>query len=140
MSKGRYSITRKLKSDTPRSPLGLNLEVLDSNTGLKRSPKSLSGGEQFQASLALALGLADIASHGTIDRSYKLEALFIDEGFGTLDSEALDEAIETLHHLQASGRTVGIITHVEALKERLHTGIEVLPHPDGKGSTLKINP
>lgn len=140
MSKGRYSITRKLKSDTALSQLGLNLEVLDSNTGLKRSPRSLSGGEQFQASLALALGLADIASHGTIDRSYKLEALFIDEGFGTLDSEALDEAVETLHHLQASGRTVGVITHVEALKERLHTGIEVLPHQDGKGSTLKINP
>jgi exonuclease SbcC len=114
--------------------------VLDAHTGRARSPRTLSGGEQFQASLALALGLADVVSQGGSGSGRRIEALFVDEGFGSLDPRALDDAIETLHQLHASGRMVGAITHVEAMKERLHPGIVVTRLPDGKGSTLRVNP
>ena len=103
-------------------------------------PASLSGGEQFQASLALALGLADVLSRAGSTRSHGPEALFIDEGFGSLDQAALDEAIGTLHGLQEQGRMVGVITHVEAMKERLHPGIVVKRRADGRGSELTVNP
>ena len=71
---------------------------------------------------------------------HRIEALFIDGGFGSLDPRALDDAIETLHQLQSTGRTIGAITHVEAMKERLHPGIIVKRHPSGKGSVLTVHP
>ena len=101
---------------------------------------SLSGGEQFQASLALALGLADVVSHGGSASGRRFEALFVDEGFGSLDPEALQVAVDALHHLHAGGRMVGAITHVEAMKQDLHIGIEVRRLPDGRGSTLVVRP
>ncbi len=140
MTSGRYSIRRVEDPSGGRSAKGLDLEVLDAHTGRPRSPRTLSGGEQFQASLALALGLADVVSHGGTGSGRRIEALFIDEGFGSLDPRALDDAIETLHQLHASGRMVGAITHVEAMKERLHPGIVVKRLPDGRGSTLSVNP
>jgi len=85
-----------------------------------RSVNTLSGGESFLVSLALALGLSDLASHKT-----QIDSLFIDEGFGTLDAETLDIAITALENLQASGKMIGIISHVEALKERISTQIQV---------------
>ena len=119
---------------------GLTLEVFDAHTGRSRATASLSGGEQFQASLSLALGLADVVSHGGVGSGKQFEALFVDEGFGSLDPNALDDAIGALSLLHAAGRMVGAITHVEAMKERLHVGIEVKPLADGRGSTLVVNP
>jgi exonuclease SbcC len=81
---------------------------------------TLSGGESFLVSLALALGLSDLAGRRT-----QIRSLFIDEGFGTLDADTLDTAISTLENLQADGKTIGIISHVEALKERIATQIRV---------------
>jgi DNA repair protein SbcC/Rad50 len=140
MSGGRYTLRRVTDSVGGNSAKGLDLEVLDAHTGRARKPNSLSGGEQFQASLSLALGLADVVSRGGAGNGRKIEALFVDEGFGSLDPRALDDAIETLHQLQATGRMVGAITHVDAMKERLHAGIVVTRLPDGHGSTLTVNP
>lgn len=140
MTASRYRLGRVTEVQNKAKAFGLDLEVLDANTGRPRSTTSLSGGEQFQASLALALGLADVVSHGGVGSGRRFEALFIDEGFGTLDDNALNQAIETLYQLQASGRMVGAITHVEAMKQRLHPGIVVRHLPDGAGSTLTVNP
>jgi len=131
MTNKRYKLARAA---------GLTLEVFDAHTGRSRATASLSGGEQFQASLSLALGLADVVSHGGVGSGKQFEALFVDEGFGSLDPNALDDAIRALSLLQAAGRMVGAITHVEAMKERLHVGIEVKPLADGRGSTLVVNP
>ena len=135
MTSSRYQLGRAKGSRG-----GLTLEVFDAHTGRARTTASLSGGEQFQASLALALGLADVVSHGGTASGKLFEALFVDEGFGSLDPDALDDAISALSMLQAAGRVVGAITHVEAMKERLHVGIEVRRLADGKGSTLLVNP
>jgi DNA repair protein SbcC/Rad50 len=140
MTGGRYTLKRKDSATNQKQAFGLELEVLDAHTGRPRPPTSLSGGEQFQASLALALGLADVISLGGSGSGRRMEALFIDEGFGSLDPDALDEAIEALHQLRSSGRMVGAITHVEAMKERLHPGIEVRRLPSGRGSELVVNP
>lgn len=139
MTSGRYSLQRKSSSDDGRVATGLDIEVLDSHTGRPRSPTSLSGGEQFQASLALALGLADVVSQGGTGSGKHPQALFIDEGFGSLDPKALDDVIDTLHQLQATGRLVGAVTHVPEMKERLHQGITVTRRPDGRGSTLQVH-
>jgi len=96
-----------------------------------RSMASLSGGESFLVSLALALGLSDLAS-----RKIQINSLFIDEGFGTLDADTLDLAICALENLQAKGKTIGIISHVEALKERIGTQIQITKQP---GGSSKIN-
>ena len=99
----------------------LELEIVDTyQAEAVRPMQSLSGGESFLVSLALALGLSELAGGRT-----RIESLFIDEGFGTLDSETLDSAITTLENLQADGKTIGIISHVEALKERIGTQIKV---------------
>ncbi|MCZ7631258.1 MAG: SMC family ATPase [Microthrixaceae bacterium] len=140
MTAHRYSLQRKVDTGDRRRSFGLDLEVLDSTTGRPRSTSTLSGGEQFQASLALALGLADVVSHGGSASGKRFEALFVDEGFGSLDPQSLDDAIEALHQLHASGRMVGAITHVDAMKQQLHVGIEVRRLPDGAGSTLVVNP
>ena len=140
MTAGRYTIRRRAEATNRRVAAGLDLELLDAHTGRARSARSLSGGEQFQASLALALGLADVVSQGGSGSGHRIEALFIDEGFGTLDPDALDQAIETLYQLQTGGRMVGVITHVEAMKQRLHAGITVTRLAGGKGSTLTVNP
>ncbi|MGE0305364.1 MAG: SbcC/MukB-like Walker B domain-containing protein, partial [Acidimicrobiia bacterium] len=138
MTSGRYTVRRRQEVRDGRKAFGLDLEVLDAHTGRTRATSSLSGGEQFQASLALALGLADVVSHGGTASGKRFEALFVDEGFGSLDPSALQDAIAALHQLRATGRMVGVITHVEDLKRDLHVGIEVKRLADGKGSTLIV--
>ena len=140
MTNGRYRIERSDDSGHGGRQSGLDLRVLDAHTGASRRPGSLSGGEQFQASLALALGLADVIGHGGNANGRVFEALFVDEGFGSLDPESLDQAVEALMQIQAGGRTVGVITHVEAMKETLDIGIRVDRLPNGKGSTLTVRP
>lgn len=139
MTSGRYTLHRCETKADGRRTFGLDLEVLDASTGRARSTRSLSGGEQFQASLALALGLADVVSHGGAASGKTFETLFVDEGFGSLDPRSLDDAIDTLHQLHATGRMVGAITHVEAMKQQLHLGIEVKRLPDAGGSTLVVH-
>jgi exonuclease SbcC len=106
----------------------LELNVIDSyQAGEVRSTKNLSGGESFLVSLALALGLSHMAS-----RKVRVDSLFLDEGFGTLDDEALDTALETLAGLRREGKLIGVISHVAALKERIAARIQVEPHTGGR--------
>lgn len=131
MTRHRYSLRRDEPTGVGARRSGLDLVVDDADTGRPRPPSTLSGGEQFQAALALALGLADVVSQaGNVH-----EALFVDEGFGSLDADALDEAVDALVGLHATGRMVGVITHVETMKRQLPVGIEVRKLPSG-GSTL----
>lgn len=123
MTAGRYEMMRCMERGKGNAQSGLEIDVLDHYTGKLRSVKTLSGGESFQASLALALGLADVvqASSGGI----KLDTMFIDEGFGTLDAEALDNAVRCLLELREAGRLVGIISHVPELKASIEAQLEV---------------
>ncbi|MDD5723741.1 MAG: AAA family ATPase [Syntrophales bacterium] len=108
----------------------LELNVIDNyQAGEIRSTKNLSGGESFIVSLALALGLSQMAS-----RKVRVDTLFLDEGFGTLDEEALETALETLGGLQQEGKLIGVISHVTALKERISTQIQVIPETGGRSS------
>jgi exonuclease SbcC len=134
MSNGRYRLLRVSDHKDGRAAGGLDLEVEDAYTGKTRHVSSLSGGESFQAALALALGLADTVQSHT--GGVHLETVFVDEGFGSLDPEALDLAINTLIDLQQSGRLVGVISHVGDLKERIDVRLQVTK---GKGgSTAKF--
>lgn len=123
MSSGRYSLQRVTRLLDKRTAGGLDFEIHDEYTGMARPARSLSGGETFLASLSLALGLADVTS--SYSGGIQLDTVFIDEGFGTLDPEALDLAIKALSDLRASGRIVGIISHVPELLERIPAAIEV---------------
>ena len=116
---------RYLLKQTDDAPL--QLDVIDQyQGGTVRSAKNLSGGESFIVSLALALGLARMASATT-----RIDSLFLDEGFGTLDEDALDVALNTLASLQQEGKLIGVISHVAALKERISTQIKVEPKHNG---------
>ncbi|MGZ0712849.1 AAA family ATPase (plasmid) [Coraliomargarita sp. W4R53] len=128
MSGGRYRLRHTDALETRNKASGLGLEVIDGHTGKARSPQSLSGGETFLASLALALGLAEVVTARA--GGVKLDTLFIDEGFGSLDSETLELAMATLDELHHGGRTVGIISHVAAMKERItsHLTVETSAH------------
>lgn len=136
MSNGRYLLQRTGEQRDKRSSGGLDLEVYDAYTGKMRPVSTLSGGEGFQASLSLALGLADVVQ--SYSGGIYLEALFVDEGFGSLDSEALDLAIQTLRTLQIGGRMVVIISHVSDLKELIDTRLEVLPGRTGSTARFVI--
>tara|TARA_R110002072_G_scaffold302794_1_gene488767 strand:+ start:2658 stop:5720 length:3063 start_codon:yes stop_codon:yes gene_type:complete len=124
MSKGRYQLVRKEERAKGNKASGLELEVEDGDTGKPRSVATLSGGESFMAALALALGLSDVVQ--SYAGGIKLDALFIDEGFGSLDMESLDAAIRVLMDLQSSGRMIGIISHVTELKEQMANRIDVV--------------
>jgi exonuclease SbcC len=117
MTGSRYSLMRKESASDLRSQSGLELEVLDQYTGKLRPVRTLSGGESFKASLALALGLSDVIQRHA--GGVEIDTLFIDEGFGALDADALEKAIATLASLTAGNRLVGIISHVSELKERI---------------------
>lgn len=134
MSKGRYQLQRRRERADGRASAGLDLEVFDAYTGTARAVATLSGGESFLASLSLALGLADVvqAHAGGI----RLETLFIDEGFGSLDPEALDLAIRALHDLMKDGRLVGIISHVPELREQVSARLEITN--DRRGSAARF--
>lgn len=134
MSKGRYQLLRKEDRAKGNKASGLELEVEDAYTGKVRPVATLSGGESFMAALALALGLSDVVQ--AYAGGIRLDTLFIDEGFGSLDAESLDLAIRTLIDLQSTGRMVGIISHVAELKEQLSLRIDVFSGREG--SSLRV--
>lgn len=134
MTNERYYLERKIEITDGRRGQGLDFDVYDNYTGKTRSIKSLSGGESFKAALALSLGLSDViqSSSGGV----RIDAMFIDEGFGTLDPESLEKAIETLLELGSGGKTVGVISHVPELRERISSKIEI--GKSKKGSCIKV--
>lgn len=134
MSRGQYRLVSGERSHG-KAQGGLDMAVFDSHAGCERKMATLSGGESFLASLSLALGLADViqAQAGGIH----LDTMFIDEGFGTLDSETLDTALKVLMELSGGGRLVGIISHVEELKSRIPARLEVRKERQG-GSTARF--
>lgn len=129
MSAGRYRLLHSDALAARGAASGLGLEVLDAFTGQPRPPQSLSGGESFLASLALALGLAEVVTARA--GGLRLDTLFIDEGFGSLDEETLDLAMRTLDELRQGGRTVGVISHVAAMKEQVPAQLSVRATPQG---------
>ncbi|WP_264876854.1 AAA family ATPase [Vibrio agarivorans] len=135
MSKGRYELLRKEQRAKGNVGSGLDLLVEDAYSGKTRDVATLSGGESFMAALALALGLSDVVQ--SYSGGIRLDTLFIDEGFGSLDPESLDLAIQTLMELQQTGRTIGIISHVSELKEQMSLRIDV--SPSRRGSQLSVS-
>ena len=117
MSGGQYTLVRKKDTENNRSQGGLDLEVVDHYNGSVRNVKTLSGGEAFKASLCLALGLADEIQ--ACSGGVRLDTMFVDEGFGSLDEESLQQALAVLNALSEGKRLVGIISHVEELKLRI---------------------
>ena len=128
MTGGQYDLKRRKTADTMRGQTGLELDVIDHYNGTERSVKTLSGGESFKASLALALGLSDEVQMST---GIQLDTLFVDEGFGSLDPESLNQAYNTLAGLTEGNRLVGIISHVAELKERIDRQIIVTKEKSG---------
>ena len=128
MSGGQYDLKRRRNADNTQSRSGLDLDIVDHINATERSVNTLSGGEAFLASLALALGLSDEVQMST---GIHLDTLFVDEGFGSLDSSALGKAYQTLAGLTEGNRLVGIISHVSELKERIDRQIVVSKGPDG---------
>ncbi|CCH28147.1 SMC family ATPase [Actinosynnema sp. NPDC047251] len=131
MSQGRYRFVHSVEAGPRGTRGGLGLDVLDDYSGQQRPAKTLSGGESFLASLALALGLSDVVSAGAV-----LDTLFIDEGFGTLDAGALELVMSTLDELRAGGRVVGLVSHVEELRQRIPTRLRV--RKARGGSSLEV--
>lgn len=136
MTGSRYYLKRKEEKGKGRAQQGLELEVFDNYTGKARHVKTLSGGEGFKASLALALGLADVVQ--SYSGGISLDTLFVDEGFGSLDPESLDGAIECLTEIQKTGRLVGVISHVPEIKERIQSVLEVIPNKEGSYVSFNI--
>jgi exonuclease SbcC len=128
----RYLLQRTGRATRKGAQAGLGLEVVDQWTGDVRDPATLSGGETFVVSLSLALGLADVVTQeagGT-----EIETLFVDEGFGTLDADTLDDVMDRLDGLRAGGRTVGVVSHVSELRTRIPAQLHVRKTP--RGSTI----
>ncbi|HJK28682.1 MAG TPA: SMC family ATPase [Methanocorpusculum sp.] len=139
MTDGRFSIVQRSSSTDLRKKEGLEMDVIDCYTQKQRPTSTLSGGESFKAALSLALGLSDVImeSSGGIE----LDALFIDEGFGSLDAVSLDQAIETLATLalpRSGSRLIGIISHVEDLRQRIEKKILVVKKPDGSSAKVLV--
>jgi exonuclease SbcC len=130
----RYLLQRAARAARRGTQAGLGLEVVDQWTGDVRDPATLSGGETFVVSLSLALGLADVVTQeagGT-----EIETLFVDEGFGTLDADTLDDVMDRLDGLRAGGRTVGVVSHVNELRNRIPTQVHV--HKGRSGSSVAV--
>lgn len=136
MSKNQYTLLRKEASTDKRKSSGLELEVLDFHTGKKRPANGLSGGESFMASLSLALGLSDVVQQSA--GGIRLDAMFIDEGFGTLDPNALELAMRTLSEMAGANRIVGIISHVSELRERIDKQVQVEKTTSGSRIRLMV--
>jgi exonuclease SbcC len=135
MTDGRYALVHdESVSAAHGAKGGLAIMVHDSNSGQRRGPESLSGGETFMASLSLALGLSDIVSAEAGGR--RLEAFFVDEGFGSLDTETLDQVMDSLDELRATGRMVGLVSHVESMRSRVPAQIVV--NKTNSGSTIQL--
>ena len=137
MSRNRYSLERSDYTGGGRGKQGLDLAVMDAFTGQSRPANTLSGGETFLASMALALGLADVIQ--SYAGGIHMDTMFIDEGFGTLDPDTLELAMETLVQLQSSGRLIGMISHVPELKTRIPAHLEVTRGDDGSTAKFVIN-
>ena len=135
MSRRRYSLHR-MTDESGLGKGGLSLEVSDSFTGRSRPANTLSGGETFLASLSLALGLADVVQ--SRQGGVRLDTMFIDEGFGTLDPDSLNSAMNTLIDLQNTGRMVGIISHVPELEERIDARLRITPAEKGSKAEFEI--
>ncbi|MDR1192663.1 MAG: AAA family ATPase [Peptococcaceae bacterium] len=129
MSQGRYTLLRKTEGGDGRKRSGLEIEALDIYTGKARPANSLSGGESFMASLSLALGLSDVVQQSA--GGIRLDAMFIDEGFGSLDADVLELAVRTLAEMAGADRIIGIISHVAELRERIDKKILVEKTPAG---------
>ncbi|TVL19894.1 chromosome segregation protein SMC [Shewanella xiamenensis] len=134
MSKGRYRLLRKEDRAKGNKASGLELEVEDAYTAKVRPVATLSGGESFMAALSMALGLSDVVQ--AYAGGIKLDTLFIDEGFGSLDQDSLELAIRTLMDLQSAGRMIGVISHVSEMKEQINTRIDLLK--TSHGSEIKV--
>ena len=133
---GRYQLKRKEEVTHRGRQSGLEIEVFDAFTGKTRSIHTLSGGEGFKSALAMALGLSEVVS--SYAGGIELDMLFIDEGFGTLDPESLDAAIDCIMDLQAKGKIIGIISHVSELKERIPAKLEVRQTPKGSYTEYRV--
>lgn len=129
LSQGRYALQHQKAVRGGNAKKGLEIEVLDSFSNQARAVETLSGGELFLASLSLAIGLSDVVQKSS--GAVQLDSLFIDEGFGSLDKETVDTAMQALIHLQTSGRLIGIISHVAELKERIPQQITITRDQDG---------
>lgn len=134
MSKGRYRLLRKEDRAKGNKASGLELEVEDAYSSKVRSVATLSGGESFMAALSLALGLSDVVQ--AYAGGIKLDTLFIDEGFGSLDQDSLELAVRTLMDLQSSGRMIGVISHVSEMKEQISCRIDINKH--ALGSSIRL--
>ena len=135
MSGGQYELKRRMEAENRTSKSGLELDVIDHYNGTERSVKTLSGGESFKASLSLALGLSDEIQ--STAGGIRLDTMFVDEGFGSLDEESLQQAMKALSALTESNRLVGIISHVAELKDRIDRQIVVKKDKSG-GSRVEI--
>ena len=135
MTGGQYELRRTREAANNRSQSGLELDVIDHYNGSTRSVRTLSGGESFKASLSLALGLSDEIQ--STAGGIKLDTMFVDEGFGSLDEESLSQAIRALMSISETDRLVGIISHVGELKTRIDKQIVVTKTASG-GSAAKI--
>jgi exonuclease SbcC len=136
MSRGQYTLQSTPERTRKNAAGGLEIEIFDQYTGYARSVATLSGGETFLASLSLALGLADVVQ--SYAGGIHLDTILVDEGFGTLDPEALDMAIKALIDLQKGGRLVGIISHVPELKERIDARLEVTKGKQGSRAAFHV--
>ena len=137
MTAGRYIMERKVDPDDKRTQTALDIVVLDHYTGKRRDIKSLSGGESFKAALSLSLGLSDVVQR--LAGGVRIDALFIDEGFGTLDPESLSQSISILEQLTDSNILIGIISHVDVLKERIDKKIVVDKGPRGSSVSVEVD-
>ncbi|MFJ6079719.1 AAA family ATPase [Pseudarthrobacter sp. NPDC092419] len=135
MSDGRYLLQHTDARAARGAKSGLGLEVVDQWTGHRRDTSTLSGGESFMASLALALGLADVVQQEA--GGVEIETLFVDEGFGSLDEQSLEQVMDALEGLRDGGRVVGLVSHVAEMKQRIGTQLQVLKGRNG--STLQIS-
>jgi exonuclease SbcC len=135
MSDGRYALEHSARRGAGERRGGLSLLVRDEWTGESRDPATLSGGETFVASLALALGLADVVT-GEAGGS-EVDTLFVDEGFGALDPETLDDVMNTLDELRSGGRVVGVVSHVPEMRTRVPAQLQVVKQRSGSTVTLR---
>jgi exonuclease SbcC len=135
MSDGRYLLQHTDAKAARGAKSGLGLEVVDQWTGFRRDTATLSGGESFMASLSLALGLADVVQQEA--GGVEIETLFVDEGFGSLDEQSLEQVMDAIEGLRDGGRVVGLVSHVAEMKQRIGTQLQVLKSRNG--STLRIS-
>ena len=138
MSSGQYEMKRRESADNKKDKSGLELNVIDHYNGSERSVKTLSGGETFQASLSLALGLSDEIQ--SMADGIQMDAMFVDEGFGSLDEDALNQAVKALGNLAEGKKLVGIISHVSELKDRIDKKIVITKNRSGErvGSSITV--